>query len=93
MNMLSQFCNLLSIKIIIVVVVGASSPSVWLSSLFNPHTLFFPSRGNNEDIECVDNFCNVARWRNSSWQNGGEMSGLNLINPVRKDTIIVPTGG
>ena len=48
----------------------------------------------NKDINCGDGglqFCNNATWRNTSWSNGN-VPGLNLINPPRKDTLIIPTG-
>lgn len=47
-----------------------------------------------QDIDCGGglNFCNSAKWRHPSWENGN-LPGLNLYNAVRKDTIIVPTGG
>lgn len=46
------------------------------------------------DLICNDskNFCNAARWRNSSWENGNHPF-LNWNDPPQKDTIIVPTGG
>lgn len=46
------------------------------------------------DLICNDskNFCNAAKWRNSSWQNGNHPD-LNWNDPPQKDTIIVPTGG
>ncbi|KAK7104785.1 uncharacterized protein [Littorina saxatilis] len=49
----------------------------------------------NPDIHCEDEFCNVANWNNTSWRakDGGQVPGLNLDNPIRKDTIIVPSGG
>ena len=50
--------------------------------------------GQNPDVYCggPKNFCNAARWMNSTWKPGN-VPGLNLKNPPRKDTIIVPTGG
>ncbi|KAK6176485.1 hypothetical protein SNE40_014765 [Patella caerulea] len=54
--------------------------------------------GDNLDINCRGNadrelsFCNEATWANSSWL-GGNVPGIELENPPRKDTIIVPTGG
>ena len=47
----------------------------------------------NKDIDCGGslNFCNEPKWKNSSWENGN-IPGLNLNNPPRKDTLIVPTG-
>lgn len=51
---------------------------------------------NHKDINCGGNasynFCNDAKWKNSSWENGN-VPGLNLKNPPRKDTLIIPTGG
>ena len=46
------------------------------------------------DIICNDskNFCNAAKWRNQSWDNGNHPY-LNWNDPPQKDTIIVPTGG
>ena len=50
----------------------------------------------NPDIDCggdpIINFCNEASWARPEWKNGN-IPGLNLINPPRKDSIIVPTGG
>ncbi|XP_060075388.1 uncharacterized protein LOC132555065 [Ylistrum balloti] len=50
----------------------------------------------NPDINCRGNgtfsFCNNATWSNASWY-GNNVPGLNLINPPRKDTVIVPSGG
>ena len=54
---------------------------------------FFP--GQNDDIDCGNttlDFCNNAEWRNPAWKHGN-VPGLNLVNPIRKDTIIIPTGG
>ncbi|XP_041349808.1 laccase-25-like [Gigantopelta aegis] len=48
--------------------------------------------GDNEDIDCRGKFCNDATWSNSSWKDGN-VHGLELTNPPRKDTIIVPTSG
>lgn len=51
--------------------------------------------GQNPDIDCGNttlDFCNNAEWRNPKWKHGN-IPGLNLINPIRKDTIIIPTGG
>lgn len=48
----------------------------------------------NKDIDCGDKgllYCNNATWRNNSWVNGN-VPGLNLVNPPRKDTLIIPTG-
>ncbi|XP_065666462.1 uncharacterized protein LOC136087501 [Hydra vulgaris] len=48
----------------------------------------------NKDIDCGFglNFCNEPKWKNKQWGNGN-IPGLNLIDPPRKDTIIIPTGG
>lgn len=50
----------------------------------------------NPDVDCggdpKQNFCNEARWSSQDW-TGGNIPGLNLKNPPRKDSIIVPTGG
>ncbi|KAK3102541.1 hypothetical protein FSP39_012062 [Pinctada imbricata] len=53
-----------------------------------------------DDILCTRNpnitqdksFCNDPTWANSSW-HGDNIPGLELNNPPRKDTIIVPSGG
>ncbi|XP_021365307.1 laccase-like [Mizuhopecten yessoensis] len=53
---------------------------------------------NTDDINCNGNgnhttsLCNAAMWRNQSW-GGDNIPGLNLLNPPRKDTILVPAGG
>ncbi|OWF42004.1 Laccase-4 [Mizuhopecten yessoensis] len=50
----------------------------------------------NPDINCNGNgklsFCNQASWSNTSWY-GNNIPGLELDNPPRKDTVIVPSGG
>ncbi|XP_033746713.1 laccase-25-like [Pecten maximus] len=52
----------------------------------------------NNDIDCrgsgdmTTSFCNDATWRNSNWLENN-VPGLNLINPPRKDTLIIPSGG
>ena len=50
----------------------------------------------NSDIECGGdpriNFCNNAKWTQPEWRDGN-IPDLNLDNPPRKDSIIVPTGG
>ncbi|XP_065652013.1 uncharacterized protein LOC100198324 [Hydra vulgaris] len=51
--------------------------------------------GETPDIYCANTklrFCNYPKWKDPSWANGN-VPGLNLINPIRKDTIIIPTGG
>lgn len=52
-------------------------------------------RVSTTDIECVGtrNYCNRAKWANSSWATGNNIPGLQLQNTPEKDTIIVPTGG
>ncbi|XP_076079980.1 uncharacterized protein LOC143050746 [Mytilus galloprovincialis] len=67
--------------------------------------MVFPEVTNNgkfvftEDIKCSDTLsnkqsqCNHAKWRNASWNNYNNIPGINLINSVRKDTIVVPYGG
>lgn len=54
----------------------------------------------NEDILCnkqlpnKESQCNQATWRNYNWSlNYRNIPGINLHNPVRKDTVIVPYGG
>ncbi|XP_033744890.1 laccase-1-like [Pecten maximus] len=48
------------------------------------------------DIDCHGNgnlsFCNQATWSNPSWK-GNNVPGLELNNPPRKDTVIIPSGG
>ncbi|CAC5359423.1 unnamed protein product [Mytilus coruscus] len=52
-----------------------------------------------EDIECsstlpnMNSSCNNSRWRNSSWNDYKNIPGININDPVRKDTIVVPYGG
>lgn len=52
----------------------------------------------NEDIACKgslpreQNDCNEVRWTNNTWLNGN-VPGLELQNPPRKDTINIPNGG
>ena len=46
----------------------------------------------NSDIYCDTPQCNDPQWRNQSWNNGN-VPGMNMKNPPRKDTIIIPTGG
>lgn len=52
--------------------------------------------GENQDIICSDSkglrYCNTPKWKNSTWGKNG-IPGLNLKNPPRKDTLIIPTGG
>ncbi|KAH3694162.1 uncharacterized protein LOC127861637 [Dreissena polymorpha] len=56
-------------------------------------------QGDNSDIDCrgpvtdpKKSFCNNATWSDAAWLNG-RVPRLELNNPPRKDTIIVPTGG
>ncbi|XP_063436411.1 uncharacterized protein LOC134717846 [Mytilus trossulus] len=52
-----------------------------------------------EDIQCSEtrhnneSNCNSAHWRNSSWKDYRNIPGINLKDPVRKDSIVVPYGG
>lgn len=52
----------------------------------------------NLDIDCrggtsrKDSYCNNATWSNSTWLSG-DIPGLELNQPPRKDTLIIPTGG
>ncbi|XP_050412927.2 uncharacterized protein LOC126827526 [Patella vulgata] len=48
--------------------------------------------GDNPDINCRESSCNDATWADPHW-HGDNIPGLELKNPPRKDTIIVPTGG
>ncbi|XP_033742548.1 L-ascorbate oxidase-like [Pecten maximus] len=45
-----------------------------------------------QDIRCDTSSCNSATWSNSSW-NFGNVPGVNLDNPPRKDTVIIPRQG
>ena len=45
----------------------------------------------NPDIECLDEFCNDAKWKNSSWSNG-HVPDISM-RPPKKDTVLVPIGG
>lgn len=53
----------------------------------------------NNDIQCnpqlpnEQSLCNNATWRNSTWMQYRTIPNINTINPVRKDTIVVPYGG
>ncbi len=50
---------------------------------------------NNRDINCKSKdktFCNGVGWSNRSHYNGN-IREPNLINPVLKDTVVVPCGG
>ncbi|XP_069141122.1 uncharacterized protein [Argopecten irradians] len=46
----------------------------------------------NSDIDCRGQFCNDATWSDPTWL-GDNVPGLELSNPPRKDTLIVPSGG
>ncbi|XP_071140404.1 uncharacterized protein [Mytilus edulis] len=52
-----------------------------------------------DDIICSNTLsnsvssCNNAKWKNSSWTNYKNIPGINIDNPVRKDTVVVPYGG
>lgn len=52
----------------------------------------------NPDIDCrggvplEKSFCNTATWANQTWLNGN-VPDLELQNPPRKDTLIIPSGG
>lgn len=52
----------------------------------------------NNDVVCRGrlgreiNYCNYVTWSNATWSNGN-IPGLELNKPVRKDTIIIPKGG
>ena len=62
---------------------------------FNENGTLIPSN----DILCSpihlnkDSQCNDATWRNSSWMDYRNIPGISLLDPVRKDTIVVPYGG
>lgn len=49
---------------------------------------------NNQDVPCTDmtKQCDDKKWGDSSWLHGN-VPGMNLIDPVFKDTVTVPTGG
>jgi len=52
-------------------------------------------KSNHKDINCrkdSKDFCNDVGWSDEKLKNGN-ISNANLINPVKKDTIIVPCGG
>ncbi|XP_062597128.1 uncharacterized protein LOC134258593 isoform X2 [Saccostrea cucullata] len=63
---------------------------------YNTSTGEFVSQ--NADIDCQggttqdESFCNNATWSDPSWRHGNIL-GLNLVDPPRKDTVIVPSGG
>lgn len=54
--------------------------------------------GDNLDVNCRGNadrqksFCNNATWQDPAWLNGN-VPGIEISRPPRKDTLIVPTGG
>ena len=51
------------------------------------------------DLKCSETLlnnqshCSKAKWTNSSWNNVANIPGVNLENPIRKDTTVVPYGG
>lgn len=53
----------------------------------------------NNDIQCSPTLpndksqCNNGTWRNSTWMDYRNIPNINVENPVRKDTIVVPYGG
>lgn len=53
----------------------------------------------NNDIQCSSTLpndksqCNDATWRNATWDDYQKIPDINLQNPVRKDTILVPYHG
>lgn len=53
----------------------------------------------NNDIQCSPTLpndksqCNNASWRNATWDDYRTIPDINLLNPVRKDTIVVPYHG
>ncbi|XP_033745716.1 laccase-3-like [Pecten maximus] len=57
---------------------------------YNETTARFISQ--NPDINCRGNFCNDATWSDPSWL-ADDVPGLELSNPPRKDTLIIPSGG
>lgn len=52
----------------------------------------------NADIDCrggttqEKSFCNSASWKDPTWKHGN-VPGLNVVDPPKKDTVIVPSGG
>ena len=46
----------------------------------------------NPDLECPTDRCHNATFKDPTWL-GGNIPGLNEINPPLKDTVIVPAGG
>ena len=46
----------------------------------------------NSDIKCNSRECQRAEWSDASWKYGN-VSGMNVVNPPIKDTVIVPWGG
>uniref|UniRef100_A0A8W8NX73 Uncharacterized protein n=1 Tax=Magallana gigas TaxID=29159 RepID=A0A8W8NX73_MAGGI len=53
----------------------------------------------NNDIQCSPTLannksqCNNATWRNATWNDYRSIPNINVEDPVRKDTIVVPYGG
>ena len=61
----------------------------------NKTTGLLPNPADLDEVDCGNtkyNFCNEAKWKNQNWNNGN-VPDLNLKNPPRKDTLIIPTGG
>ena len=46
----------------------------------------------NPDLHCPTDRCHNATWADQSWL-GGNVPGMNLLNPPVKDTVTVPAGG
>ncbi|XP_070555380.1 uncharacterized protein [Ptychodera flava] len=52
----------------------------------------------NDDTQCcsLDDVtvpCNMPRWKNDTWNENPDSIPMNLYNPPRKDTILLPAGG
>ncbi len=45
----------------------------------------------NPDVHCPTDRCHNATWADQSWL-GGNVPGMNLLNPPVKDTVTVPAG-
>ena len=61
---------------------------------YNYTTLTF--KKNNGDINCLNNdLCNDPNWSDPNWSNGevSKAQYSNLLDPPRKDTILIPVGG
>ncbi|XP_062618570.1 uncharacterized protein LOC134280158 [Saccostrea cucullata] len=46
----------------------------------------------NPDITCLDEHCTRATWTNPTW-NTGNIPGVNLVNPIVRDTVVIPANG